>query len=86
MFILLTWVNLFYSFLKDIYALPIALIGAYGIINQYALKMIGGPLGGFLADKVANRQQYISEMDIFIICQIAMAIFIMLPHDSMNAI
>ncbi len=28
----------FIPFLKDIYALPIALIGAYGIINQYALK------------------------------------------------
>jgi predicted MFS family arabinose efflux permease len=44
----------FIPFLKDIYMLPVALVGAYGIINQYALKMVGGPVGGFLADKVAK--------------------------------
>ena len=44
----------FIPFLKDIYMLPVALVGAYGIINQYALKMIGGPIGGFLADKVTK--------------------------------
>lgn len=42
----------FIPFLKDIYALPVALVGAYGIINQYGLKMVGGPVGGYLADKV----------------------------------
>lgn len=42
----------FIPFLKDIYALPVALVGTYGIINQYGLKMVGGPVGGYLADKV----------------------------------
>ncbi|HEK1177841.1 TPA: MFS transporter [Proteus mirabilis] len=73
----------FILFLKDIYALPIALIGAYGIINQYALKMIGGPLGGFLADKVAKSPTIYLKWT-FLLSAIAMAIFIMLPHDSMN--
>ena len=73
----------FIPFLKDIYALPIALIGAYGIINQYALKMIGSPLGGFLADKVAKSPTIYLKWT-FLLSAIAMAIFIMLPHDSMN--
>ena len=28
------------------------LIGVYGIINQYGLKMVGGPVGGLLSDKL----------------------------------
>lgn len=36
----------FIPFLSDIYLLSPALAGAYGIINQYALKMLGGPVGG----------------------------------------
>ena len=42
----------FIPFLRDIYALPIAMLGAYGIANQYGLKLIGGPTAGVLADKV----------------------------------
>lgn len=38
----------FIPFLSAIYLLPAALAGAYGIINQYALKMLGGPIGGFI--------------------------------------
>ena len=41
----------FIPYLKDIYELPVALVGAYGIINQYFLKILGGPAGGFMADK-----------------------------------
>jgi sugar phosphate permease len=41
----------FIPYLKDMYGLPIALVGVYGIINQYFLKVLGGPAGGFLADK-----------------------------------
>lgn len=42
----------FIPFLKNIYLLPVALVGAYGIINQYCLKMVGGPIGGLIADKI----------------------------------
>lgn len=41
----------FIPYLKDMYQLPIALVGAYGIINQYFLKVLGGPAGGYLSDK-----------------------------------
>lgn len=53
-FIWITYAGLtsFIPFLKDIYALPIALVGVYGILNQYALKLVGGPTAGILADKV----------------------------------
>jgi sugar phosphate permease len=41
----------FIPYLKEMYGLPVALVGAYGIINQYFLKIFGGPAGGFIADK-----------------------------------
>lgn len=41
----------FIPYLKDMYQLPVALVGAYGIINQYFLKVLGGPAGGYLSDK-----------------------------------
>lgn len=42
----------FIPFLKEIYALPVAMVGMYGAINQYGLKLVGGPTAGILADKV----------------------------------
>ena len=44
----------FIPYMKDMYHLPVALVGAYGIINQYFLKVLGGPAGGFVADKLFN--------------------------------
>ncbi|PVF10834.1 MFS transporter, partial [Yersinia pestis] len=67
----------FIPFLKDIYGLPVALIGAYGIINQYGLKMVGGPVGGFLADKVAKSPTVYLKWT-FLISAIAMILFIQL--------
>ncbi|MCW8328824.1 MFS transporter [Photobacterium sp. SDRW27] len=73
----------FIPFLKDIYALPVALVGAYGIINQYALKMVGGPIGGFLADKVVKSPTVYLKWT-FLISAIGIFLFMQLPHDSMN--
>ena len=73
----------FIPFLKDIYMLPVALVGAYGIINQYALKMVGGPVGGFLADKVAKSPTVYLKWT-FLISAVAMMLFMQLPHQSMN--
>ncbi len=73
----------FIPFLKDIYGLPVTLIGAYGIVNQYGLKMIGGPVGGFLADKkFKSSAKYLRTA--FLVATVAMVVFIMLPHESMN--
>lgn len=73
----------FIPFLKDIYALPVALVGAYGIINQYGLKMVGGPVGGYLADKISHSPAIYLKWT-FLISAVVMLLFIQLPHDSMN--
>ncbi|EJY0621661.1 MFS transporter, partial [Escherichia coli] len=69
-------------FLKNIYLLPVALVGAYGIINQYCLKMIGGPIGGMISDKILKSpSKYLCYT--FIISTAALVLLIMLPHESM---
>ena len=73
----------FIPFLKDIYALPIALIGAYGIINQYALKMVGGPIGGYLSDKVFKSPIKFLQFTC-LLSAVAMGLFMLLPHENMN--
>jgi sugar phosphate permease len=73
----------FIPFLKEIYALPVALVGAYGIINQYGLKMVGGPLGGFLADKVVGSPTKYLKWS-FLLSVVAMTAFIQLPHETMS--
>lgn len=51
----------FIPFLSDVYGLPVALVGAFGVINRYGLRILGGPMGGFLADKVVkSTSRYIS--------------------------
>jgi sugar phosphate permease len=73
----------FIPFLKEIYGMPVALVGAYGIINQYGLKMIGGPVGGFLADKkFKSASKYLRLA--FVLSIIGMIIFMFLPHETMN--
>ncbi|NLY21161.1 MAG: MFS transporter [Tissierellia bacterium] len=73
----------FIPFLKDIYGLPVTLVGAYGIINQYGLKMVGGPLGGYIADKkLKSSAKYLRLGSL--ISAIAMIVIIFLPHEKMN--
>ncbi|AMM91464.1 membrane protein [Peribacillus simplex] len=73
----------FVPFLKDIYGVPVALIGVYGIINSYGLKMLGGPIGGFLADKkFKSPSKYLRVA--FAASIIGMIIFILLPHQHLN--
>lgn len=72
----------FIPFLRNVYALPIALVGAYGIINQYCLKMVGGPIGGLIADKVLKSpSKYLFYT--FIISAVALVGLILLPHEHM---
>lgn len=73
----------FIPFLKDIYGIPVTLVGAYGIINQYGLKMVGGPVGGFLADKKFKSSAKFLRVALCVAIG-AMIIFIFLPHESMN--
>lgn len=73
----------FIPFLEDAYALPATLVGVYGIINQYGLKMIGGPVGGFLADKAFHSTTKYLRVG-FVIVAIILGIFSFLPHESMG--
>jgi len=78
-------IKYFVPFLKDIYAMPVTLVAAYGIINSYVLKMVGGPIGGFISDKVTkSAAKFIRIM--FVITAVALGIYIMLPHESMNVV
>lgn len=73
----------FIPFLKDVYALPAVLVGAYGIINQYGLKMLGGPVGGYLTDKVFHSATKYLRL-VFVITGALLLIFAFLPHKGMN--
>lgn len=73
----------FIPFLKDIYGMPVALVGAYGIINQYTLKLVGGPIGGYLADKTFKSSTRYLRFAL-ILAAISIISFIFLPHDSLN--
>ena len=73
----------FIPFLEDAYALPATLVGVYGIINQYGLKMVGGPVGGFLADKALHSTTKYLRIG-FVIVAIILGIFSFLPHESMG--
>lgn len=70
-------------FLKEAYNIPIALASAYGIINMYGLKMVGGPIGGIISDKVTHSAtKFIRIM--FFISAISLGAYAFLPHGSMN--
>ena len=73
----------FIPFLKDVYALPAVLAGAYGIINQYGLKMLGGPVGGYLTDKVFHSATKYLKL-VFVITGALLLAFVFMPHSSMN--
>ena len=73
----------FIPFLQAAYALPAALAGVYGIINQYALKMLGGPIGGFITDKVLHSATKYLRI-CFVIVAGALVIFACLPHKELG--
>ena len=73
----------FIPFLQAAYALPAALVGVYGIINQYALKMLGGPIGGFITDKVLHSATKYLRI-CFVIVAGALVIFACLPHKELG--
>jgi sugar phosphate permease len=70
----------FIPYLTYVYGLPVALVGAYGIINQYGLKILGGPIGGVLTDKVfKGASRYIR---LAFLCLIpVVAVLLILPAD-----
>lgn len=72
----------FIPFLKKHLSIARCAGGAYGIINQYCLKMIGGPIGGMISDKILKSpSKYLCYT--FIISTAALVLLIALPHESM---
>lgn len=78
-------IKYFVPFLKDVYGMSIALVSTYGIINSYCLKMVGGPIGGFITDKVTHSAtKFIRIM--YGVTAIALVAFIFYPHENKNII
>ncbi|MFG2560160.1 MFS transporter, partial [Streptomyces sp. NPDC048496] len=75
----------FIPYLTYVYGLPTALAGAYGIINQYGLKILGGPLGGVLVDKVFKGASRYLRLAFLCLIPIA-AIILLLPAGRQNQI
>jgi len=75
----------FIPFLEEAYALPAALVGVYGIINQYGLKMLGGPIGGFITDKVLHSATKYLRI-CFMIVAAFLVVFACLPHKKLGII
>lgn len=74
----------FIPFLNQIYLLPATAVGMYGIINQYGLKMVGGPIGGFMSDKVYKSAAKHIRVG-FIMCIIGMILFLLVPHETLGS-
>lgn len=74
----------FIPFLNQIYMLPATAVGIYGIVNQYGLKMVGGPVGGFMSDKVHKSSAKHIRAG-FVVCIAAMLLFLLIPHESLGA-
>ena len=75
----------FIPFLEEAYALPAALVGVYGIINQYGLKMLGGPIGGFITDKVLHSATKYLRICFVIVAGI-LVVFACLPHKELGIV
>ena len=75
----------FIPFLEEAYALPAALVGVNGIINQYGLKMLGGPIGGFITDKVLHSATKYLRICFVIVAGI-LVVFACLPHKELGIV
>lgn len=75
----------FIPFLEEAYALPAVLVGVYGVINQYGLKMLGGPVGGFITDKILHSATKYLQI-CFVIVAAILVIFACLPHKQLGIV
>lgn len=76
-------ITYFIPFLKETYMLSPVLVGAYGIINQYALKMLAGPTAGYIVDKKTKSATKYLRIALFL-AFIIMFAFIFLPFKNMS--
>lgn len=72
-------------FLQFKYEIGAVLIGIYGMVNQYGVKMLAGPLGGYLADKKFKSSSKYFKFS-FILVILVMFIMIILSDKSVSPI
>lgn len=70
-------------FLQNTYSVSVVLIGVYSMINQYGIKMLAGPLGGYLADKKFKSPSRYFRFSFTSIIFI-MIFMIALPHKELS--
>ena len=76
-------IRYFAPYLSDIYGLPMVAASAYAIINSYVLKMVGGPIGGYVSDKVTHSAaKFIRNM--FILVAAGLLLLIALSFGKHN--
>lgn len=70
-------------FLQNTFSISVVLVGFYGMINQYGIKMLAGPLGGYLADKkFKSPSKYFRFSFILVIAIMILMIFV--PHNKIG--
>jgi len=71
----------FVPYLREEYGMSMGMAGVYGIVNQYALKILGGPLGGYLADRrFASATAFMRVA--FLVLVPAMLLVLVLPQGA----
>ncbi len=74
-------IKYFAPYLRDVYGIPVVLASTYAIINSYVLKMVGGPIGGMVSDKITHSAaKFIRFM--FILVAAALGCCIALSHST----
>lgn len=71
----------FAPFLNNVYALPAAFASAYYIINSMGLKLLGGPIAGFCADKLTHSAVKFIRIALGVVA-VTLTIFVLFPHES----
>lgn len=70
-------------FLQNVYGISVLLIGIYGTLNQYGIKILAGPLGGYLADKKFKSPSKYFKFS-FLSVIFIMMVMIVLPHNDIS--
>jgi hypothetical protein len=71
----------FVPYLREEYGMSVGMAGVYGIVNQYGLKILGGPIGGYLADRRFGSATRFMRVA-FLVLLPAMLLVLVLPQGS----
>jgi len=66
-------------YVTEIFGASVSLGALLGLVRTYGLQMLGGPTGGFIADKVGSASQIIKYG--YVIIAICLALFMVIPGN-----